>query len=154
MLSYQGVRQSISSTVSVTSGRIFSAAEATIISLIGMTIFNNGLQFIIGEGETFMEIISAAKNVSRDYKLPGKEMVQGPLLDNFLRTISRTNVRSYYMGQTYMDLIFKVMVQQSRTLPSLISWLGVFTYMCHFKILWNVQVTSQVVKIRMLFFCG
>ena len=28
------------------------------------------------------------------------------------------------MGQTYMDLIFKVMVQQSRTRSSLISWLG------------------------------
>ena len=76
------MRQSISSTVSVTSGRIFSAAEATIISLIGMTIFNNGLQFRIGEGKTFMEMISAARNVSRDYNLPGRETVQGPLFDN------------------------------------------------------------------------
>ena len=49
-----------------------------------------------------------------------------------------------------MDFIFKVMVQQSRTGPSLISWLGGFTYQCQSKRLWNVQVTSQLVTIRML----
>ena len=27
-------------------------------------------------------MISASRNVSRDYKLPGRETVQGPLLDN------------------------------------------------------------------------
>ena len=74
-LSYQEVRLSILSTVSVTSGRIFSAAEAKITSFIGMTIFNNGLQFIIGEGETFRKTISAAGNVSRGYKLPGRQAV-------------------------------------------------------------------------------
>ena len=26
-------------------------------------------------------MISAARNISRDYKIPGREMVQGPLLD-------------------------------------------------------------------------
>ena len=45
------------STVSVTSGRIFSAAESKQTSLIGINIFNNGLQFIIGEEETFRAII-------------------------------------------------------------------------------------------------
>ena len=69
------------STVSVTSGIIFSAVEAKLTSLIGMTIFNNGLQFRIGEEETLRSIISAAINVSRDYKLPGREAVRGPLLD-------------------------------------------------------------------------
>ena len=63
------------STVSVTSGRIFSAAEAKLNSLIGMTIFNNGIQFIIGEDETFRAMISAARNFSRNYKLPGRETV-------------------------------------------------------------------------------
>ena len=53
------------STVSVTSGIIFSAAEAKPTSLIGMTIFNNGLLFRIGEYETFRAIVSATRNASR-----------------------------------------------------------------------------------------
>ena len=83
------------SPVSVTSGRILSATEAKLISLIGMAIFNNGLQFIMGEDETFMEMISADISVSRNYKLPGRERVRGLLLDNFFRIIPRTNVISY-----------------------------------------------------------
>ena len=71
------------STVSVTSVRTFSDAEAKLTSLIVMTIFNNGLQFIIGEEETFMEMISVARNVSGYYKLTGMETVQGQLLDNY-----------------------------------------------------------------------
>ena len=74
------------SMVSVTSGRIFSDAEAKIIALIGMTIFNNGLQFRMGEDETFREMIRAARNVSRDYNLPGRETVRGQLLDFFLES--------------------------------------------------------------------
>ena len=46
-----------------------------------MTIFNNGLQFKIGEEEIFRAMISADKNVSRYYKLPGRETVRGPFLD-------------------------------------------------------------------------
>ena len=68
------------STVSVISGRIFSAAEAKLTSLILMTIFNNSIQFRIGEDKTFKAMISAAINVSRYYKLPGRETVQEPLL--------------------------------------------------------------------------
>ena len=68
--------------VSVTSGIIFSAAESKLTLLIGMTIFNNCLQFRIGEGETFREMISAIRNVSRYYKLPGRETVRGALPDN------------------------------------------------------------------------
>ena len=63
------------STVSVTSGRIFSAVEAKLTSLIGMTIFNNGLQFRIGEDKKFREMNSSVRNVSRDYTLPGRETV-------------------------------------------------------------------------------
>ena len=70
------------STVSVTSGIIFYVAESRLTPLIRMAIFNNGLQFIMGEEETFREIISAARNVSRNYKLPGRETVQWPFLDN------------------------------------------------------------------------
>ena len=46
-----------------------------------MEIFNNGLQFRIGEEEKFRAMISTNRNISRDYKLPGWEMVRGPLLD-------------------------------------------------------------------------
>ena len=65
-LSDQGVQSSMLSTMSVTSGRIFSAAEAKLTSFIIMNIFNNALQFIIGEDETFRAMISAARNVSRN----------------------------------------------------------------------------------------
>ena len=80
-LSDQRLRLSMLSTVWVTSGRIFSAEESKLTSLIGMNIFNKGLKFIIGEYKTFREMISAARNVSRYYKLPGRETVWGPFLD-------------------------------------------------------------------------
>ena len=83
------------STVSVTSGKIFSAAEAKLISLIGITIFNNGLQFRIGEEDKFRAMISADRKVSRDYKMPGRDTVKGRLLIIVLRIILRTNVISY-----------------------------------------------------------
>ena len=70
------------STVSVTSYRILSAAEAKLTSFIGMTIFNNGLQFRIREDDKFRAMVRAARNISRNYKLPGRETVLGPLLDN------------------------------------------------------------------------
>ena len=75
MLSDQGVWSYMLSTVSVTSGRIFSSEESRLTSLIGMTIFNNGLQFRIGEDKTFRSMNSSARNVSRDYTLPGRETV-------------------------------------------------------------------------------
>ena len=62
-LSDQGVRLSMLSMVSVTSGRIFSSVESKLTLLIGMTMFNTVLQFIIGEEDTFRAIISAARNV-------------------------------------------------------------------------------------------
>ena len=66
---------SILPKVLVTSSRTLSSAEDKLTSLIGMKIFNNGLQFRIGEEETFRTIIRAKRNVSRDYKLPGMETV-------------------------------------------------------------------------------
>ena len=81
-LSDNGVQPSMLSTVSVTSGRIFSSAEAKLTSLIGMAIFNNGLQFRIGEEDTFRALIRASRNVSIYYKLSGRETVRGMFLDN------------------------------------------------------------------------
>ena len=68
--------------VSVTSGTIFSSAESKLTSFIGMTIFNNDLKFIIGVEDTFREMINAARNVSRDYNMTGRETVQGLLIDD------------------------------------------------------------------------
>ena len=76
------MRSSMLSTLSVISGRIFSSAEDKLTSLIGMKIFNNGLHLRIGEEETCRKMIRAYRNVSRDYKLPGRETVRGPLIDN------------------------------------------------------------------------
>ena len=63
------------STVSVTSGIIFSAAEAKLTSLIEINIFNNGIQFIIGEDYTCRSMVSDARNVSSHYNLPGRDTV-------------------------------------------------------------------------------
>ena len=40
-----------------------------------MYIFNNSLQFIIGGEEKLRAMISNVRNVSKDYKLPGREIV-------------------------------------------------------------------------------
>ena len=61
----QGLRKSMLSTVLVTSGRVLSAAEAKLTSFFGMNIFNNGLQFIIGEDQKFRAMVSSSIKVSR-----------------------------------------------------------------------------------------
>ena len=98
---------SMLSTVSVTSGIIFSAAEAKLTSLIGMIIFNNGIQFIIGEDETFRAMISTARNVSRDYKLPGRETVRGPLLDNRFENNIKNQHEKLLSGEDIYQLHFQ-----------------------------------------------
>ena len=65
------------SIVTITSGIIFSAAEVKPTPLMGMTIFNNGIKLKI------RAMISADRNISSDYKMPGRETVRGLLLDNF-----------------------------------------------------------------------
>ena len=76
------------STVLITPGIIFSATEDKLTSLIGIKIFNNGLQFRIEEDETFREMVRAVRNISRDYKLPGRETERGLLIDNCFYTFS------------------------------------------------------------------
>ena len=83
MLSDQGVCSYMLSTMSVTSVRILSAEEAKPTSLIGNTIFINNIQLRIGEDETFRVMISAARNIPRYYKLPGRDTVLGTLLDKY-----------------------------------------------------------------------
>ena len=139
------------STVLVTSGRILSAEEAKLASLIGMTIFNNGLQFIIGEDVTFRAMIHAARNVSRNYKLPGRETWRGPLLDNCFDNHIKIQHEKLLNGADIYGLHFQVDGATIKDNPLVfISWLGGFNYLCQSKILCTVQVTSQVVTVRML----
>ena len=107
MLIDQGVRSFMLSTMQVTSGRTFSSAEYKITSLIGMTIFNNGLQFIIGEEETSREMISAARNVSRDYKLPGRETVQYQFIDNCFENHIKKQCEKLLKGADKYGVHFK-----------------------------------------------
>ena len=72
-----------------------------------MTIFNNGLQFIIGEYNTFREMIRATRNISRDYKLPGMETVRGPLLDNFFENHIKNQCENLLNGSYIYGLHFQ-----------------------------------------------
>ena len=69
--------------MSVTSFRIFSSAESKLILLIGMTIFNDGLQFRILKKDTFRAMIRSDRKVSMYYKLSGRDTVRGPFLGNY-----------------------------------------------------------------------
>ena len=69
-----------------------------------MNIFNNGIQFIIGEEETFRAMISASRNVSRYYKLPGSETVQGPLLDNCFENHIKTPLLNILAGGVHLPV--------------------------------------------------
>ena len=95
----QGVRSSMLSMVSVNSGRIFSAAEEKLTSLIGMAIFNNGLKFRIGKYEAFRAMISSDRNVSRAYKIPGRETTQGPLLDKSFENHIKNQLEKLLNGE-------------------------------------------------------
>ena len=95
------------STVSVTSSRILSAAEAKLTSLIGITIFNNDLQFRIGEEETFRSMIISDRNRSMDYKLPGRETVIGPLLDNCVGNHIKNQRENLLNGEDIYGLHFQ-----------------------------------------------
>ena len=94
-------------TMLVTSGGIFSAAESELTSLIGMTIFNNGLQFRIGEEETFRAMIRASRNISRDYKLPGRDTVRGPLLDTYFENNIKNQCDKLLEGADIYGLSFQ-----------------------------------------------
>ena len=75
MLSDQEVWLSMLSTVSVISGKIFAAEEAKLNSIFVMTIFKKQIQFKIGDEYTCRSMVSASRNVSRYYNLPGRETV-------------------------------------------------------------------------------
>ena len=72
-----------------------------------MNIFNNGPQSRIGEEEKFREMISAAINVSRDNKLPGRETVRGPLSDNVFENHIKNQREKLLNGEYIYGLHFK-----------------------------------------------
>ena len=115
----QWVRLYMLSTVSVNSGRICSAAESKLTSFIGMIIFKNGLQFRIGKYETFRATISAARNVSRNYKIPGRETVRGPLLDNYFENHIKNQHDKLLNGSDIYGLHFQSDGASSKDTPLL-----------------------------------
>ena len=52
-------------------------------------------------------MISAVRNVSRDYKLPGRETVRGPLLDNFFENNTKNQRDKLLNGADKYKLHFK-----------------------------------------------
>ena len=121
--------------VSVTSDRIFSAAESKLTSLIGIIIFNNGLQFIIGEDETFRVISSAVRNVSRSYNLPGGEIMQGPLIDNCFENNIKKQCEKLLNGADIYVIHFQGGGETIKATPLLNILADLFIYLCQSKIL-------------------
>ena len=102
-----------------------------------------------------MAMISAARNVSRYYKLPGRQTLKGLFVDKcFDNHIKNQCVRLLNKSDIYV-LHIQGNGETIKDTP-LINILarGGFTYLYHSKIFWTIQVTSQVVTIRILFFCG
>ena len=137
------------STVSVTSGIIFYDTEAKLTSLIVMTIFNNDLQFRIGEEETFKAMIITAINVSMDYKLPERETVQGTFLDKCFDNHINNQREKLLNGADIYGLHFQGDGATIKYTPLLNILAGRVHLLCQSKIFWTVQVTSQVFTRRM-----
>ena len=64
--------------------------------------------------------------------------MRGPLLDRCFDNHIKNQCKKLLNGADIYRLHFKFIVQQSRTIPSLISWPGGFNYLCHSKILFTV----------------
>ena len=138
------------STVSVTSARIFSDTESKLTSLIVMTIFKSGLQFRMGEEETFRKMISAERIVSRDHKLPGREMVRGTFLDKCFKNHINNQREELLNGADIYGIYFQCDGATIKDTHLLNILAGGFTYLCQSKRLWTIQFTSQVVTRRIL----
>ena len=54
---------------------------------IGSLIFNNGLPFRTCESKEMADIIIKAKTIPRDYKVPSREKIRGPILDACYNTM-------------------------------------------------------------------
>ena len=107
------------SVTSVTSGRIFSAAEAKTTSLIGITIFKNGIQFRIGEEKTIRVMISADRNVSRDYNLPGRKTIRGPFIDKFFKNHIKNQCEKLLNGAYIYGIHFQYNGKKTKDTPLL-----------------------------------
>ena len=82
------------------------SAEYKLTSLIVMSIFNNDHQFIIGEEETLRAIIRAVRNVSRNYKLLGRETVREPFIDKCVENHIKNQLDNVLNGADIYGLHF------------------------------------------------
>ena len=104
----------------------------------------------LGKTIQYRAMISAARNVSRGYKLLGRETVWGPLIDNcFENHIKNQREKLLNVADIY-GLHFQGdgATIKENTLLNILA--GGYTYLCQSKILWTVQVISQVVTRSML----
>ena len=72
-----------------------------------MAIFKNGIQLRIWEDETFRAIISTARNVPRNYNLPGRETVRGLVLDNVFENHIKSQHEKLLNGADLYGLHFQ-----------------------------------------------
>ena len=101
----------------------------------------------------FRAMISADRNVSSDYKIPGRETVRGLLLDIFFENDMKNQREKLLNGEDIYGLHFLGDDATIKDTPLLNIFYGEgFTYLCQYKGLWTVLVTSQVVTIRMQMF--
>ena len=56
-------------------------------------------------------MIRSARNISRDYKLPGMETVRGPLLDNLFYNYIKNQCKKLINEVDKYGIHFKVMVK-------------------------------------------
>ena len=97
-------------------------------------------------------MISAARNVSRDYKLPGRETVRGTLIDNFFENHIKNQREKLLNGADIYGLHFQGDGAIIKETPLLNILSGGVHLRVHPKYFWNVQVTLQVVTRRMIIF--
>ena len=128
------------SFTSVTLSKSFSYEESKLTSLIGITIFNNGPQFIMGEEETLRSMISAGRNVPRYHKLPGRETIRGLLLDKCFekninnqceKLINREDIYELHFqgdGETIKDTSLLNILDEGVYLPVSVQNIVDFTY--------------------------
>ena len=86
-------------------------------------------------------MISAARNVSRDYKIPGRGTLQGTLLDKRFEDHIKNQCdkllnRAEIYGLHFQGDGAKI---KDRTLLNILA--GGLTYLCQSKIFWTILVT-------------
>ena len=104
----------------------------------------------MGVEKTLRSMISAARNVSRYYKLPGRDTVLGPFLDKFFENNIKNQRDKLLNGSDIYGLNF----QGGGAIIKYTPLFNILDRRFHLPVsvqnIWTVQVTSQVVTRRML----